>query len=129
MPCRDFEADSSYETTLKSRNDELARYACIFASVLHDYAEVRRIPLEELTNTIVAKSPEYGIAAVQWYERHQAADQAAQERLAKATAMKKKGIEVMRKLKVDLLTREEREALHAVGVSLPPKKKKKRSVA
>jgi hypothetical protein len=128
MPCRDYEDETNYEVTLKKRNDELARYACVFASVLHDYAEQRRIPLEELTNTIVAKSPEYGIAAVQWYERHQAADKAAQERAAKAAALKKKGIEVIRKLKLGTLTRAEREALHAVGVSLPPQKKKKRSV-
>ena len=126
MPCRDYGYDESpaqarQEKQLRDRNDELARFACVFATTLETLAAKRRIPENELFELVAQTSPEYAPAALAWWKKHKADDAAEQARLAKKAAVKKKGQAMLKKL-----TDEEREALEAIGVMIPdaPIKKK-----
>lgn len=122
MPCRDYEDDNrGYVQVLRERNDELARYACVFATLLEEYAVKRRIPLEELHAMIKAKSPEYGGKAVKWWVGHKAADEADKRRQQEDAVSRKKAAAV-----VQSLSKEQRAGLQAIGVKLPTFKSKKK---
>jgi len=115
MPCRDYEDRPNYEADeLRKRNDELARFACVFATTLETLAAKRRIPEDELFELVAQTSPKYAPAALTWWKKHKVADAAEQARVAKKAALKKTGQAVMNKL-----TDEEREALREYGVDIP----------
>ena len=114
MPCRDYGYDESpaqarQEKQLRDRNDELARFACMFATVLESY-----VMPSDLLESLEKVSPKYATAALAWWKKHKADDAAEQARIAKKAAVKKKGQAVLKKL-----TDEEREALEAIGVVIP----------
>lgn len=121
MPCRDYEDDRTSSSSreieqLRKQNDKLARIACNAMRVAENLiSKAAGVPVDELTQAMFAREfVKVGIKSghraevFAWWDKHKMAD-ALQADAAKIKA----GHAVLKKL-----TKEEREALRAIGVNI-----------
>jgi hypothetical protein len=113
MPCRDYMAEDEERVVLRTRTDQLARHACIFASLLEEFARKRRMTEEELFHMVCNAHTQYGPEAWEWWQKHKKADAKRMAEEAKQDALKKQAEVIL-----NAMSPEDIEALQSVGVDV-----------